>query len=77
MITARQYNDSYTRWQEQLRDGAEKIVKSSECRKHLIKNAETGDPIELLQEAVNCIYELTGDKCFFVEVTRAIGRRKT
>lgn len=76
MISTKQYTDNYDRWTEQLRESAERMVHSSECRKHLIKNARTGDPLELLQTAVNCIYDLTGDKCFFKEVTQAIEGRK-
>lgn len=76
MISTQQYIDNYNRWNDQLRDGAEKIVRSSECRKYLIKNANDGEPLELLQAAVNCIYDLTGDKCFLKEVTQAIERRK-
>ena len=76
MISTQQYTDNYNRWKDQLRDGAEKIVRSSECRKYLIKNSSDGDPLELLQAAVNCIYDLTGDKCFLKEVTQAIERRK-
>jgi len=77
MISTQQYTDRYNQWTAQLRESAERMSDSSECRKYLIKNTETGDPLELLQTAVNCIYDLTGDKCFLVEVTRAIGRRKT
>lgn len=76
MISTQQYTDNYNRWKDQLRVGAEKIVRSSECRKYLIKNSSDGDPLELLQAAVNCIYDLTGDKCFLKEVTQAIERRK-
>lgn len=76
MISAKQYTDNYNQWTEQLRKSAEMLTASSECRKVLIKNAESGDPLELLQQAVNCIYDLTGDKCFLKEVTQAIERRK-
>jgi hypothetical protein len=76
MITAQKYTETYNLWKTQLQNGAEKIVRSSECRKYLIKNASDGDPLELLQAAVNCIYDLTGDKCFLKEVTQAIERRK-
>jgi len=76
MITAKQYTDNYNRWTAQLRDGAEKLVRSSECRKYLIKKTADGDPLDLLQVAVNCIYDMTGDKCFLKEVTQAIERRK-
>lgn len=52
------------------------IVHSSECRKTLIKNVDVADPLDLLQEAVNCIYDLTGDGCFLKEVTEGIERRR-
>lgn len=76
MITAKQYTDSYNRYTQMLRDYSENIEKSSECRKYLIKNTDTGDLLDLLQEAVNCIYDLTGDRCFLKEVTEAIERRR-
>ncbi len=77
MITAKQYTDSYNRYTRMLREYNENIERSTECRKMLIKNAATADPFNLLQEAVNCIYDLTGDKCFLKEVTEAIERRRT
>lgn len=76
MITAKQYTDSYNRYTQMLRDYSENIEKSSECRKTLIMNTETADPLDLLQEAVNCIYDLTGDRCFLKQVTEAIERRR-
>ena len=76
MITAKQYTDTYVRYTKMLRDYNDKIEKSSECRKYLIKNTDTGDLLDLLQEAVNCIYDLTGDRCFLKEVTASIERRK-
>ena len=77
MITAKQYTDSYNRYTQMLREYNENIERSTECRKYLIKNTSSADPFDLLQEAVNCIYDLTGDKCFLKEVTEAIERRKT
>lgn len=77
MITAKQYTDTYVEYKRMLREHSERIFKSTEYRKLLIKNAATADPFDLLQEAVNCIYDLTGDKCFLKEVTDAIERRKT
>lgn len=77
MITAKQYTDTYVEYKRMLRENSERIFKSTECRKLLIKNAATADPFDLLQEAVSCIYDLTGDKCFLKEVTEAIERRKT
>lgn len=76
MITAKQYTDTYNRYTKMLRDYNDKIEKSSECRKTLIKNTATADPLDLLQEAVECIYHLTGDRCFYKEVTEAIEGRK-
>ena len=76
MITAKQYTDTYNRYTAMLRDYNEKIELSTECRKTLIKNADTADPLDLLQEAVNCIYDLTGDRCFLKSVTESIERRR-
>ena len=76
MITAKQYTDTYIAYKRMLRDYNENIEKSSECRKFLIKNTSTADPLDLLQEAVNCIYDLTGDRCFLKQVTDAIERRR-
>lgn len=76
MITPKQYTDTYVAYKKMLRDYSENIEKSSECRKILIQNTDTADLLDLLQEAVNCIYDLTGDKCFFKEVTEAIERRR-
>ena len=76
MITAKQYTETYNIWKTQLQDGAEKIVRSSECRKTIIKNIDSADPLDLLQEAVNCIYDLTGDRCFLKEVSEGIERRR-
>ena len=76
MITPKQYTDTYIQYRRMLRDYSDKLFKSSETRKTLIKNAATADPLNLLQKAVNCIYDLTGDKCFLKEVTEAIERRR-
>jgi hypothetical protein len=76
MITAKQYTDTYNNYRNMLLDYHDKIEKSSECRKTLIKNVESADLLDLLQEAVNCIYDLTGDRCFLKEVTESIERRR-
>jgi hypothetical protein len=76
MITTKQYTDTYNTWKRQLMENAERIADSSECRKTLIKTTDMADPSDLLQEAVNCIYDLTGDKCFLKEVTESIERRR-
>lgn len=76
MITAKQYTDTYDQYRKMLRDYNEKIERSTDCRIALIKNCDTADVLDLLQEAVNCIYDLTGDKCFLKEVTASIERRR-
>lgn len=77
MITTKQYTETYNTWKRQLMENADRIIKSSEARKTLIKNADTADVLDLLQEAVNCIYDLTGDTVFLKTVTRSIERRRT
>ena len=52
MISTKQYTDNFNRWQDSLRKSSEMLFKSSECRKTLIKNADTADVLDLLQEAV-------------------------
>ena len=76
MITAKQYTETYVEYRRMLRENAERISHSTECRKTLIKNADTADVLDLLQEAVNCIYDLTGDECFLKSVTNSIERRR-
>jgi len=76
MITAKQYTETYVKYRDSLRANAERISKSSETRKYLIQNADTAPLEDLLQEAVDCIYNLTGDVCFKKQVTEAIERRK-
>lgn len=76
MITPEQYTKTYERYTAMLKDYSDKIRESSECRKYLMKNTDTADPFNLLQEAVTCIYDMTGDKCFLRQVTEAIGRRR-
>ena len=76
MITAKQYTETYVEYRRMLRENAERISRSTECRKTLIKNADTADVLDLLQEAVNCIYDLTGDQCFLKQVTDSIERRR-
>lgn len=77
MITAKQYTDTYVAYKKMLREYNENIERSTECRKYLIKNTSSEDPLDLLLRAVRCIYDLTGDKCFLNQVTEAIeGRRQ-
>ena len=62
------YNDSVKR-------NVEVMMDSSECRKYLVKNAESAPMDELLIRAVECIYDLTGDSQFRDQVIRQIERR--
>ena len=64
MISTKQYTDTYNQYTEMLRKYADNISKSSLCRATMIINAETADVLDLLQEAVDCIYGMTGDECF-------------
>jgi hypothetical protein len=76
MITAQKYTETYNLWKAQLQDGADKIVRSSEARKYLIKNSDSAPLEDLLIVAVKCIADLTGDTVFQKEVIRNIERRK-
>ena len=76
MITTKQYTDTYNTWKRQLLENSDRLFHSAECRITLIKNTDTADPWDLLQEAVNCIYDLTCDGCFLKEVTASIERRR-
>ena len=68
MITAKQYTQTFEFYQRILRENSEKIFRSEEARKFLIKNLRSGDPEELLKVAVNCIADLTGDETIRNEV---------
>ena len=76
MITAKQYTETYERYTRMLQKNAERIVKSSETRKYLIKNSTEAPLVELLAQAVNCIADLTGDECFRKEVINNLERRR-
>lgn len=76
MITAKQYTDTYERYTQYLRENAEKIVKSSETRKYLMKNTATAPWEELLMAAVECISDLTGDTILPKHVAEQIERRQ-
>ena len=74
--TMKQYTETHRIWTEELRKNAERIADSSECRKYLVKNAESAPMDELLIRAVECIYDLTGDSQFRDQVIRQIEGRK-
>lgn len=75
MITAKQYTEAYVAYRTQLRENAERISKSSECRKYLIKNTDSAPWSDLLKVAVECIADLTGDECFRKQVLEKIEGR--
>ena len=74
--TVKQYTDMFTLWSEQTRKNAERIKDSSECRKFLVKNADSAPLEDLLIEAVKCIYDLTGDEQFRKQVISTIEERR-
>lgn len=75
-ITPEDLIKNYEHYEKLLRDEADRIQRSSETRKLLMKNINTGDPLELLEKACECIYELTGDLIFEDAIKRAIEERK-
>ena len=76
MITAQKYTETYNLWTRQLRENSERIVRSSEARKYLIKNSADAPLEDLLIEAVKCISDLTGDTILPKTVIRNLARRK-
>lgn len=75
-ITPEDLIKNHEHYEKLLRDEADRIRHSSETRKLLMKNIKTGDPLELLEKACECIYELTGDLIFEDSIKRAIEERK-
>lgn len=75
-ITPEDLIKNHEHYEKLLRDEADRIRRSSETRKLLMKNIKTGDPLELLEKACECIYELTGDLIFEDAIKRAIEERK-
>lgn len=61
--------ENYDRYKQVLRQYAKNIKDSSEARKFIIKNLGKKDPLELLEVACRCIYDLTGDT-YFEKYTR-------
>jgi len=72
MITPTQYTRTYEAYQQILHEEAKRIADSTECRVYLNKNLEHGDAEDLLDHAVRCIYDLTGDTA----ALKALERRK-
>lgn len=63
-LTEEDLRNDYSRYQNMLREEARRIKDSSEARKFIIKNLGKKDPLELLEVACRCIYDLTGDTLF-------------
>ncbi len=76
VVTVEDLAKNFDHYKKALQDEAFRIQASSETRKLLVKNIKTGDPLELLEAACKCIYELTGDLAFENSIKRAIEERK-
>lgn len=63
-LTEEDLRNDYSCYQNMLREEARRIKDSSEARKFIIKNLGKKDPLELLEVACRCIYDLTGDTYF-------------
>lgn len=61
--------ENYERCKRMLQEEARRIMDSSEARKFIIMNLGKKDPLELLEVACRCIYDLTGDT-YFEKYTR-------
>ena len=70
MPTIKQYTDNYVRWCEMLRQNAERIADSSVARAWLNKNVGKTDPIECLEVALRCLYDLTGDETMVINAQK-------
>ena len=70
MPTIKQYTDNYVRWREMLQQNAERIADSSVTRVWLNKNVGKTDPIECLEVALRCLYDLTGDETILINAQK-------
>lgn len=61
--------ENYERWKRMQQEEARRIKDSSEARKYIIEHLGKKDPLELLEVACRCIYDLTGDT-YFEKYTR-------
>ena len=77
MITATQFNKIYAQHCQVLKAEAKRIADSSVTRTWLNKNVGRTDPIECLDVALRCIYDLTGDESIRKLVERpALGQNE-
>ena len=70
MPTIKEYTDNYVRWCEMLKAEAKRIADSSVARAWLNKNVGKTDPIECLEVALRCIYDLTGDETMVINAQK-------
>ncbi len=70
MISATQYNRIYDQHCQFLRAEAKRISDSSVARIWLNKNVGRTDPIECLEVALRCIYDLTGDQTMMINAQK-------
>ena len=70
MPTIKQYTDNYVRWREMLRQNAKRIADSSVSRAWLNKNVGRTDPVECLEVALRCLYDLTGDETMLINAQK-------
>lgn len=71
-LTEEDLRNDYSRYQNMLREEARRIKDSSEARKFIVKNLGKKDPLELLEVACRCIYDLTGDTVFRDKVLKEL-----
>ena len=70
MISATQYNKIYDQHRQVLKAEAKRIADSSVARAWLNKNVGKTDPIECLEVALRCIYDLTGDETMVINAQK-------
>lgn len=70
MISSRDYIKLHEFYKTQMHEEAKRISDSTEARAYLMKHIESGDPWDLLEVAVRCIYDLTGDRTILDKVRK-------
>ena len=70
MISATQYNKIYDQHRQVLKAEAKRIADSSDARAWLNKNVGKTDPVECLEVALRCIYDLTGDETMLINAQK-------
>ena len=70
MISATQYNKIYDQHRQVLKAEAKRIADSSVARAWLNKNVGKTDPVECLEVALRCLYDLTGDETMLINAQK-------